>query len=66
MAAFTCAVHLLLTNTRSLLRTARSPVWSWLFFAGECIVAVGVWTSHFQRSFPAIRYANVVALAVLS
>ncbi|CAM9338772.1 unnamed protein product [Hapterophycus canaliculatus] len=32
-----------------------SPEWNWLFFAGECILTVGVWTSHLQRSFPSLR-----------
>ena len=33
----------------------RSVVWNWLFFSGEVILTIGVWTSHLQRAFPSIR-----------
>eukprot|EP00904_Undaria_pinnatifida_P008153 jgi/Undpi1/4468/HiC_scaffold_17.g07822.m1 len=41
--------------TRSMPEDPILPIWNWLFFAGECILTVGVWTSHLQRAFPSIR-----------
>eukprot|EP00752_Nemacystus_decipiens_P014993 g13350.t1 len=40
---------------RSMPDDPASPVWNWLFFAGEVILTIGVWTSHLQRSFPSLR-----------
>ncbi|CAM9135904.1 unnamed protein product [Laminaria digitata] len=40
---------------RSMPDNPKSALWNWLFFTGECILMVGVWTSHLQRAFPSIR-----------
>ncbi|CAM9825937.1 unnamed protein product, partial [Phaeothamnion confervicola] len=34
---------------------AEYPIWSWIFFGGECILMFGVFISHFLRIFPAER-----------